>query len=345
MLPPAKIYQNAPASRPYFGYPYVVIGGGGASFPAQEDLGLGGVGTEFLAAIGGNAANIVNHPGGLSLRVSDDCEMAIENSDLQGRQPKAFYATAAVVAAGNQKLANVGSGVQLVPGAQTITIWTGWWSQKILSIVTPTYNGGAADQLPQNCNAVAAAVTGIDPGRATGLSGKAAEVAARLAPTARGRYKQVYHKNDVAIGPYVDDIAREYVQSSGDWNTWWYGANRYAKPDIGEAYVIATIGEGARLPTGEQRVRDYKSGQDRDLGWAFHFGGVVARSGKDRVTLENFARGDNRMDNPDPRWYFQMYGEATGQTFHEFYEARPEYANPLTVGVNANTSFVPTHVI
>jgi len=321
-----------------------VIGAGAAApFPAQEDLALGVIGNEFLA-IGGNAANIVNHPGGLSLRVSDDCEMAIEDSDLQTRQPKAFYATAAVVAAANPTLATVGSGIQLQTGAQTITIWTSWWSQKILNIVTPTFNGGP-DQLPQNCNAVAARVTGIDPGKATRLAGKAMEIAARLAPTAHERYKQVYPRNEVNLAPYTDRIAKEYVESSGEWNTWWHGANRYAKPDVGEAYVIATIGEGTQLATGQQRVRDYRSGQDRYLNWAFHFGGVVARSGQDRITLENYARGDNRMDNPDPRWYFQMYGEATGQTFHEFYEARQDYANPLTVVINANTSALPIHRI
>lgn len=347
VLPPAKIYQNAPAKRPYFGYPYAVVGAGmgAATFPAQEDQALGGIGNEFLAGVGGNAANVVNHPGGLSLRVSNDCEMAIENTDLQGRQPKAFYATAAVVAAANQRLATAGSGITLVTGAQTVTIWTGWYSQKILTIVTPQYNGGNPDQLPQNCNAVAARVTGVDPGTATGLTGKAAEVAARLAPRAQAAYKRAYAQDDVDLAPFEDRMAQEYVQSSGDWNNWWHSANKYAKPEVGETYVIATIGAGQRLATGQQRVRDYRSGLDRDLNWSFHFGGVVARSGKDRVTLENFARGDNRQDAADPRWYFQMYGEATGQTFHEANAARPDYANPLTVAVSANTRYLAPHRI
>lgn len=65
----------------------------------------------------------------------------------------------------------------------------------------------------------------------------------------------------------------------------------------------------------------------------FHFGGVVARSGNDRITLENYARGDNRADKPDPLWYFQMDGTAQGQSFHEFHKAKNDYANPLTGGV------------
>jgi len=210
----------------------------------------------------------------------------------------------------------------------------------------PQFNAGNPNQLPQNCNAVAARVTGIDPGAAVGLSGRAGEIAARLAPRAQRAYRQAYDDPQAPdLAPYNDDIAREYVASSGDWNTWWYGANRYAKPSVGESYLIATIGEGQRLASGAQRVRDYESGLDRDVNWSFHFGGVIARSGKDRVTLENYARGDNRQDNPDPRWYFQMYGEAVGQTFHEAHKQSMSYANPLTVNVGANTRFVAVHRI
>lgn len=59
--------------------------------------------------------------------------------------------------------------------------------------------------------------------------------------------------------------------------------------------------------------------------------GVVASSGNDTITLENYARGDKRKNKFDPRWYFQMYGRNSGQSFHEQHAATSEYSNALTV--------------
>jgi hypothetical protein len=137
--------------------------------------------------------------------------------------------------------------------------------------------------------------------------------------------------------PYLNAIAKEYVESATDKQIKARGANRYATPDVGEAFVIGTVG----APNADHNVHDYKSGVDRGLGWSFHFGGVVARSGKDRITLENYARGDNRGDvRADPRWYFQMYGQTQGQSFHEFHEAKGEYSNPVTVKLHKATKTV-----
>jgi hypothetical protein len=97
--------------------------------------------------------------------------------------------------------------------------------------------------------------------------------------------------------------------------------------------MIASLGSGPDLGGGRSTLRDYTSGEDRTVSWPYHYAGVVARSGNDRVTLENYARGDNRMEDADPRWYFQMYGEGSGQTFHEFHDARKEYANAITTTV------------
>src|SRR6185436_6512378 len=57
VLPPAKIYAHAPAKRPWFGYPYAIVGAAPA-FNAQAPVhGVGG-GDEFLTGPGG-AANVV----------------------------------------------------------------------------------------------------------------------------------------------------------------------------------------------------------------------------------------------------------------------------------------------
>jgi hypothetical protein len=324
---------------PRFGYPRAVVGA--APFNAQEKNGLAG-GDEYLTGAGAAAAHIVANAGGLRLRVSDDYNMAIEHSDLQARQPKAFYATPGVVTAANLSLTNARSGVQLQIGAQSITIWSDRVTQHTLFLVTPTYNGGNADQLPQNCNSIAAAIIGGNDQSTARLYDKTAEIAARLAPSARQAY-QTAITDDLANDRVTDDalhldrIAKEYVSSQKNTGKQQYGANRFAAPNVGEAFVIGTVGGGTPHPGGGQRVRDYRSGQNRILNWSFHFGGVVAMSGTDRVTLENFARGDNRQNNADPRWYFQMYGEHKGQSFHHANKSSSAFSNPLTVAVTPAT--------
>lgn len=345
VLPPAKIHQNAPAKRPWRGYPYAIVGN--APFNAQAQADGVGDNDQFLTAQDGNNANIVNHPGGLSLRVSNNNDMAIEDSNLVHRQPKAFYATQGIVDASNQRLQRSGSRIRLLANrGRSITIWTGWWGTNVLYEVTPQFNNGNPDALPQNCNAVAAQVIGSNAELVTSTGAKAAEIAARLAPTARAAYRDAYEaEGEFDEARHLNAIAQEYVTSASQRNIAAYGANQFARPDVGEAYIIGTIGSGARLANGFTQVRDYRSGQNRDLGWSFHFAGVVAISGTDRVTLENYARGDNRQNNADPRWYFQMYGETQGQSFHEFHAARPDYANPLTLAINKDTRGTAIHRI
>lgn len=335
VLPPTKIFNAMPGSRPWGGYPYAVVSG--ATFSAQARGALGG-GNEFLTV--GGAANAVNHPGGLSLRVSDNSDIAIEESDLVNRQPKVFYATQAVVTEANGYLQRSGSGVRLMTGAVGLTILTGWWwGDRQLVAVTPTRLDGDhnPDALPQNCNAVAATITGMN---ALGLASqgfRAAEnMAKSLAPTNTARFevarrRPIEEVSNAALDVITDDIAREYVTNQTEENLRAARANRYAQPEVGDAFVIATIGKGTDLGGGRNRVRDYETNTNRDLGWAYHFAGVVARSGKDRITLENYARPDARAEAADPRWYFQMYGEKQGQSFHEFHKARNDYANPATV--------------
>ena len=53
----------------------------------------------------------------------------------------------------------------------------------------------------------------------------------------------------------------------------------------------------------------------------YHYGAVVARSGTDYVTLENYARRKKRAKHllmgGDPLFFFRMYGRGPGQTWHE----------------------------
>jgi hypothetical protein len=329
-----KLMANMPARRPWFGYPYAVVTGG--NLIAQTPRVNVGGNHEFLDANGSNTAWTQQAGNGFGLRVSGNNDMAIEDSDLTNRQPKVFYATQAVVDASNRALQATQSRFRLVrDGNTTVTILTGWWSQTVLGQVTPTLDNGNADNAPQNCNAMGAAVMGWDSQEIVRAAERRAVGAAkRIAPTAGAEYQRWEdNRNDARdVSEVFNPLAQEYVQNRDSWAAWWQGANRYAAPSVGQSYVIYTLGDGG--PNARGQVRDYESNQVRNLNWSFHFGGVVAKSGDDRVTLENYARGDNRQDNADPRWYFQMYGTAQGQSFHEFYKAKNDYANPITMAVS-----------
>ena len=326
-----KILGVMPAKKPWGGYPYAVVNG--ALLPAQTP-GAHAAPDDFLTNVGGNAANVVNHPGGYSLRVSDDSNLAIEDSNLNLRQPKSFYATQQVVTDANLELGRVGSAFRLQGGAHHLTILTGWWGTKNLLAVTPVYNGGNADNAPQNCNEMAGRVLGTGTARFTNDAGTAASVASqRIGGISEQRWQTLYRDRNITAQQLEDHQASRYVNHRDDAEVRRRQANEHAKPEVGDAFMIATIGHGVPQPNGLSRVLDVASGLHRDLGWSYHFAGVVARSGNDRITLENYARGDNRVANADPRWYFQMYGEAQGQSFHEFYSARPDYANPVTISI------------
>jgi hypothetical protein len=338
-----KILGHMPAERPWFGYPYAVVNG--AQFEAQvsdnpDDR------DAFLTEEEGDTANIQNHPGfGLALRVSDDNNMAIEDSDLVNRQPKVFYATQEVVANSNSLLRQGGSRFRLRTVNHALTILTGWWGTKNLYEVQPRLDGDSPDQAPQNCNAIAGRVLGMH-GDTLGGEGEriATESAQRIGGISEDNWIGLLRNQDNTEQQLMDYMARRYVRHGSDSVTKSRGANQYARPEVGDAFAIVTIGYGDPVPDERDsvRVRDIRTNQNRLLNWNYHFGGVVARSGGDRVTLENYARGDNRKNNADPRWYFQMFGEKQGQSFHEFYAAKPDYSNPVTiVHKNPNRVEVP----
>ncbi|MCX4247709.1 hypothetical protein [Paraliomyxa miuraensis] len=337
----AKIYANAPAKRPWFSYPYAVVSTP-ADFLAQECLhNVNGI-HEFLTANGSNLANVVGHGNnGLSLRVSADYEMAIEHTNLTARQPKVFYATTAVVNRSNTALGNAHATVTLaIDLNRSISILTGWWGTKTLYRVAPLFNNGNPDLLPQNCNCMGAEVIGTNGDNASSAVDRVVDGhMVALAPTAFREYKRAWKDDSIELDDVLDmwnDIAAEYLRRVGNLQQG-RGINRFAAPAVGTAYCIKSLGHGPDQGNGVTRVYDIASGANRDLGWPYHFGGVVAQSGTDRITLENYARGDNRQAGRDPRWYFQMYGTGTGQSFHQFHEAKQQYANPITVVVTRNS--------
>jgi hypothetical protein len=321
------LYQMpTPRNRPWFGYPYVVIPPN-TMFSAQARSGGRAGVDEFLAQGRGDRANIVDrrrNARSLSLRVADDASMAIEDSTLVNRQPKAFFASDDVIADANNALRG---NVRLRREGGRLTILTGWYSQQSLSRVVPDFTAAPS----QNCNDLAGQIVNR-PLFTTRASMRANDSLARLLDEPVRTFDP-----NANVGSYLhaQDWEADRVER--------LGMNRWAAPDVGEAYMISTVGpQIASDPVrGTATVRDIRAQEDRVLAWGYHFGAVVAQSGGDRVTLENYARGDNRGGRADPRWYFQMYGTRSGQSFHEFHEARRDYANPVTI----STENVPLPVI
>jgi hypothetical protein len=108
------------------------------------------------------------------------------------------------------------------------------------------------------------------------------------------------------------------------------GVNQSAAPGVGDAYVITHVAETDE----RERIRDVASRRRFTPRFPYHWAGVVAVSGTDRVALENYARS-TAPSHSDPRWYFQMYGQGEGQSFHEAY--RGDYANAMTMAMRNTT--------
>jgi hypothetical protein len=318
-------------------YPYAVVAG--AEFLAQQSLpGRHGSdkGHDFLTepSIGCQEAWVVGRPLGQSLRLSDDGNMAVEDSDLSSRQPKEFYATSTIVRESNQALQRVGARISLVQGTHALTIVTANRQVNELYTVTPLF----AKAPPQNCNAMAAEIIGSSSGFTAMKKSAGTNAAKKIAADTAHLLAKAFHDKQVTAqefekleGTLVEEYVSKLPQSEHILER--ERINQYAQPGVGEAYMIGTLGNPTNRNGGTARVLDLESGEERNLGWGFHFAGVVAVSGNDRVTLENYARGDDRRDDADPRWYFQMYGGSAGQTFYDFNKAKGGFSNPIAVAV------------
>lgn len=319
--------------------------------------------SEFLA---GERARIESKTR-VGLRVSDDCRMAIEDTDLSGRQPKVFFATDEVVRASNAALESAGSGIRLIQRGQTVRIFSKKNVEYVLRAVYPAPHDSWWVREPlrmranQNCNDVATSVIGIKsdtqsvvasapPGTPAGISTIARQVHYTVADLVakvlrKGDTGFVYDTRTVAtdedwktgqgarkMRQAIDQISREYAKalrrgSADDLLRSW-GINRHADPGVGEAFVIHSVAAESG-----GRITDWDSGRSFAPPWPYHWGGVVAKSGSDVVTLENYARPGGGNRSADPRWYFQMYGRKEGQSFHEAWQSSGAFANPVTLAM------------
>jgi hypothetical protein len=92
------------------------------------------------------------------------------------------------------------------------------------------------------------------------------------------------------------------------------GINRFATPGTGEGFTMSSGGDPV----------------PGNMTWNFHWAGVVASSGPDRVTLENYSISVPSAQNA--KWEFQMYGPPNkpDQTFYEQHKASGQHGDAPT---------------
>ncbi|AFE07455.1 hypothetical protein COCOR_07307 [Corallococcus coralloides DSM 2259] len=136
------------------------------------------------------------------------------------------------------------------------------------------------------------------------------------------------------------------------------GLNAYADPRVGDAFQTYSVGAMERYQDAQlrnwMRMRDEVAPRPVapipppvycEPVWEYHWGGVVAESGADRITFENYARNYEDRDGPqlhgsESRSFFQMTRVPTGvndpliaQSWHESCYAHG-FANALTLCVS-----------
>lgn len=351
----------------------------GTTFPGQDkDRGTGSFkkANKIKANISENAQP--------ALRISDDYQMAIEETDVNTRQAKCFFAAPALIAEANDELRRVNSTFKLVHMAETVEVYVPWKREKFrLHKVVPKLVGirrlanPLKMQVQELCNQTAKQVTGADAENVLlpryGANTSAAPsrhlakevelVVAQLVAKAMGTESQNAREFKIAEvltneeyrrlrwtekaverreAQAVNEIATKYIQALRKRGATDVlrdlGINEFASPKIGESFVTKAI---AAQDPDTDKVKDVRSGKSFKPVFGFHFAGVVAKSGNDVVTLENYSRAheDTKVTaNPnsaqDPRWFFQMYSVKNAkQTFHSAMSATGIFANPLTMAL------------
>jgi hypothetical protein len=326
----------------------------------------------FLTAAGG--LNLVSaDPTTVTLRVSANGNLAIEDCVLTARQPKVLYATQALIKESNDWRGVLGDAAVLVPdpsvGGQTITI-----NGQTLYRVTLDAWGvrGITTVGPQNCDAVVGAALGggfvetLSPDGigALPLSLVESEIARFLVnpapPAVNGAPLSTTQADSARViaTAYGNALRtngfRVVAGVSADRH---FGVNQYAAPGLGEAFCTTSLQDvpiGANLASAHVSTDHSRVGAPvLDMGsfWSAHYASVVIKDGSDVITLENYARGTEAAANPADRsrvgYYFQMYdtsaGAPLGHTFHGSWTAATLRAANPALAADAGLPPATTH--
>ncbi|MFC1421036.1 eCIS core domain-containing protein [Streptacidiphilus cavernicola] len=273
------------------------------------------------------------YKGEVDLAVSDAFDLAVEHAGA-GQEPKTFFATDKQFSDSVKKLpgAHKGRGLSLSKTGRYLTI-DGAGRKVTLYEIEPKFRkekGGDKTKgldvlVPQRCNEMLGLVTG-----------KYA-----MARAADSQYWDVLEKFLVRLEPEGGWKGKfqEAMARGGEGDSQSYLEITYAmsgrfqhlvQQDAAKAEaVLKELGINKHAPTpnvgdGMTTMAQPDANQAESMADSvpFHFGGAIAKSGKDYITMENYYREQHEdsvstISRNDPLWYFRMYGQEAGRTWHE----------------------------
>ncbi|NNN29393.1 DUF4157 domain-containing protein [Streptomyces sp. S3(2020)] len=287
-------------------------------------------------------------PAGVTLRVSANGRLAIEDCQLTARQPKVFYATQALIDESNAWRRALGEAVELVPDSplenQTVTV-NGQVLRRVTARLAAWGGRGIAAVGQQNCNDIVSGALGAGELEVAAPDGIGAlpvllpefEIARFLVNPAPPAVTGAPHSIQQADSARVIATAYGTALRTDTWRmvagtpaNRHFGVNQYVRPDVGETFMtisLQAIPAGGTLAHPELSTDHSRAGApvlDLTSFWSAHYAGVVIRDGDDVITLENYARNKEDAPSDDARarvgHYFQMYDTSPGaplaHTFH-----------------------------
>lgn len=250
------------------------------------------------------------------LQISDGLDLAIE----YGVEAKCFYATKDQVKAANQKLKELNGRVSFTTSSRRLLITTDSGKNIELRQVLPMMTRvgqqleGLDVRVPQRCNEMAEFVT-----RQVDVQGRMNDVMtlAKIIDRAGGhgmadaisRLRENYAKQKAPTQSIKDgytEVTNEIIEI--------FKVMGNKNPEEIEK-AIRELGLNQYLDA--PNIGDVMATSNTSM---YHFGGVVAVSGPDFITMENYWRGTagagtGTMSSGDPLYYFKMYGQQ--RTWHE----------------------------
>lgn len=276
----------------------------------------------------GNSIVNIEYNSTVPLFVSDNSDFAIEKN----AEAKVFFATESLINSANK---NLNGKVELRATNKYLSVGSGWSSKKLYQvepIVVENNQQGLAVKGPQRCNEMAEFVSGK-----FGIAGdaiiQANEVLMKIMKgTDAEPQVQVYRQALLAwqkagspdlkqaTEDAMDMMIQKYKQMLNDpMQTQEFegklkkmNINQFMKPKVGDAIVTTGLYDST----------------DAAPDFLYHFATVVAKSGKDYITMENYARAKNSVtaSSGDPLFFFKMYGTKKNmQSWYEKQEASGDF--------------------
>lgn len=261
------------------------------------------------------------------INIADDGTIAIHNTDTVAKE---FYAVDSVFQDSNKKLASANSAVKLVQSSGLRIVTGGEALRKITPEAAKEEEDAQATQfaslLSDICIELASSIIGsaqlkkheavFQPvgseeqsvaniasveGAGDPKIGRLANLLGQPGKNIKGKdirkgFREQIHEDGNAPEAGVKRYGEKSGKGDLDDRERKLGVNRYARPEVGEAYATFSLSADA----GKQI--DYSAGDqavDRmGKAWGYHFAAVVAKSrdGQDTITLENYNRKDDLGD-------------------------------------------------